>query len=136
MSSSRDALNLSTFNREKEEDVESDELADSSDDDRGEDAEDTEEVDDEYANFLKSVFTTEDGERSEFSIDDDDDEYQPMKGSDEEDDDDVEDDDLVQVAPKELVDLVDGCWQTRKFAHFKFDFMGIPASSGRRYPIL
>jgi hypothetical protein len=126
---------------DNEEDIESDELIDTSDDDdndydnnvdrceseeldsvdergsREGENEDAYDDDEEYENFLRSVFCDEEqNPDEEFGDDEEEEEYQPAKESDddEDEDDDYVDDDLVQVAQRELVDLVDGCWQTCK----------------------
>ena len=76
-----------------------------------------EDDDEEYGNFLRSVFCNDDGANStfQFSDEEDEEEYRPQcadSNDDEDDDDDGEDDGLIKMARKELVDLVDGCWQT------------------------
>jgi Myb-like DNA-binding domain len=74
--------------------------------------------DEEYGNFLRSVFCENNGTKSPllFSDDDEEDEeeYRPLciDSNDDDDDDEEDDDGLIKVARKELVDLVDGCWQT------------------------
>ena len=76
-----------------------------------------EDDDEEYGNFLRSVFCNDDRANStfQFSDEEDEEEYRPQcadSNDDEDDDDDGEDDGLIKMARKELVDLVDGCWQT------------------------
>jgi hypothetical protein len=93
--------------------------------------------DEEYANFLNSVFCDDDdGAKSTFSLTDDDDEeeYRPqfMDSNDEDDDDDEGDDDgLIKVARKELVDLVDGCWQTIAGERLQFPPSNFDGSSSQ-----
>lgn len=76
--------------------------------------------DEEYGNFLRSVFCDVDGAQSSCSLSDeeeDEEEYRPQgvdsndEEDDDDDDDDGDDDGLIKVARMELVDLVDGCWQ-------------------------
>ena len=79
-----------------------------------------EDDDEEYGNFLRSVFCDDDGANGafQFSDEEDEEEYRPQcadssdDDDDDDDDDDVENDGLIKMARKELVDLVDGCWQT------------------------
>jgi hypothetical protein len=77
-----------------------------------------EDDDEEYGNFLRSVFCDDDGANGmfQFSDEEDEEEYRPQcadsNDDDDDDDDDGENDGLIKMARKELVDLVDGCWQT------------------------
>ena len=79
-----------------------------------------EDDDEEYGNFLRSVFCDDDGANGafQFSDEEDEEEYQPLcadsndDDDDDDDDDDGDDDGLIKMARKELVDLVDDCWQT------------------------
>lgn len=105
----------------EDEDYESDVLEDSSSDeeDHNSKTHDVQDYDDEeYGNFLQSVFCDDDGAKSHFSLTDEEDEeeYRPqhLDSNDDEDydDDDDDDDGLIKVARRELEDLVDGCWQT------------------------
>lgn len=103
-------------------DYDSDVLEDSSSDEGDHNSKtcDVRDFDDEdYGNFLRSVFCDDEGEQSSFSLADEDDEeeYRPqyLDSNDDEDyddDDDGDDDGLIKVARRELEDLVDGCWQT------------------------
>lgn len=101
-------------------DYESDVL-DSSDDDDADHSLDVDSAalnldDEDYENFLRSCFCDDDGAKSFCSLTDEEDEeeYRPqhIDSNDDDDDDDDGDDGFIKVARKELVDLVDGCWQT------------------------
>ena len=129
-----------------DEDYESDILEDSSSDegDHNSKTHDVQDYDDEeYGNFLQSVFCNDDGAKSNFSLTDEEDEeeYRPqhLDSNDDEDydddDDDGDDDGLIKVARRELEDLVDGCWQTvagepLQYASSDFESLGIHKGRG------
>ena len=109
-----------------DDDYDSDVLADSSSDDGdcsiGNNSKtcnltDDDNDDEEYGNFLRSFFCENNGTKSPLFPDDDEEdeeEYRPLcvDSNDDDDDDEEDDDGFIKVARKELVDLVDGCWQT------------------------
>ena len=142
LGSSSEAAIFAAIQQAEEEAHESDVLEDSSDEESehgGEDAssDKCKMVDDaneeEYGNFLRSCFCNEEDAYSllSFNDEDEDQDYHPPSRKDgydnddededeDEDDDDGEDDGLVKVAQTELVDLVDGCWQTITGASLTF----------------
>ena len=145
MSASKKFNSIEASKQEAEEEAhESDVLEDSSDEESEHGGEDISSdkgkmVDDaneeEYGNFLRSCFCNEEDAYSllSFNDEDEDQDYQPPSRKDgydnddedededeDDDDDDGEDDGLVKVAQTELVDLVDGCWQTITGASLTF----------------